>query len=988
MYPWQCPCGELGLHHVWTVRLCLLICLLGTTALLPPLAMAIQDGGSLITPAQRNRFEQTIRPLLIEHCYACHSTSSGLAEGGLLLDSRDGWQSGGNSGPVIIPGAPNRSLLMALIGHADPDRRMPPPEHAPPLTTQQRQQLQRWIAEGAPDPREPVATDQSVMSGAADQLDSLARPTAWPAWWSSVTTAPVHLPDISDVDWAANWVWNPIDHFIARELANRGLRPVADADDQTLLRRLSFDLTGLPPSLVDQSRWDANHRAAAVPLASEPLADSRWEPQAQRQQQIVGWVDRQLADPAFGHHWARHWLDLMRYAESNGRDFNATYPEAWRYRDYCIDALNGNMPLSQFIQEQVAGDLLYGARGRSSAAVRGQIATGWFAFGPKTLGEQNRQQFALDMADEQLDTLFQAFTGLTVACARCHDHKFDPVSQQDYTALLGIFLSTDTFYGTLGGNNGNNAGRLIDPGRRSGLVSARPDRSEVDVQRWERQLEQARQRLQETNGSLAEGFINRRRATPAARNRSTNADSPGTSSMNPRGEASPGEQMMLGGSSAEPATDAGAAQQRLLRERQQLLTNIRQLERLLESYAGGGEAQPRLMGVRDKPAPPRQSVLRAGPRGGRGRPGSLPLDYLVDSPFFVRGELELAGSSVARGLPAHWPWQLSATSSAFDANRPTNEPNTNERIADEHSPITGSGRLELARWLTDPQHPLTARVMANRLWTWTIGQGLVETVDLFGNSGLEPSHPELLDYLAQELVRSGWDAKHLIRLIVTSRTYQLSAESNAAALLADPDNRLLWRRTPRLLRAEQLHDALLMISDRLDRGRPVGSLIAAEDDGRIAPRRFAGGLSEQSLAEATTLQRAIYLAAPRGAGSHFLAALDLPAGDVVQGERPQSPSPARTLAMLNSPLVTEAAEQLAQRVVDRPASATNHAATPAVMRARIDEVYRSVLGRPPTEQEQQIAERMLPQVRSGVGPAAYRSLARVLIASAEFMYLE
>jgi hypothetical protein len=967
--------------------ICLLglsICLLGTAAPVLPTAGAMQDADNRISPAQRHRFEQTIRPLLIEHCYACHSTSSGLAEGGLRLDSREGWQRGGSSGPVIVPGVPNRSLLVALVNHADPDRRMPPPAHGPALSPQQRQQLEHWIAEGAPDPRQATMGDPS-LSG---QPDAEPNPTAWPSWWDRGPAAPVPFPETSDIDWAESWVWNPIDRFIARGLADHGLRPVADADDPTLLRRLTFDLLGLPPSLAVQSQWPASLGLASLPFPSDPgstRSPTDGRPQrvtpADRQQSITRFVDQQLADPAFGHHWARHWLDLMRFAESNGRDFNATYPEAWRYRDYCVDAFNSNMPLDQFIKEQVAGDLLYGSGARSSAALRGKIATGWFAFGPKTLGERNREQFAVDMADEQLDTLFQAFTGLTVACARCHDHKFDPISQRDYTALLGIFLSTETYYGTLGGsNNGSNAGRLIDPGRRSGLVSARPPRSDVEVQRWERQLAQARQRLSETNASLAASFINQRQAMRAGRSQTADTDASAARTTTEAFDASPTEMLMtmMADTSPENTSNRAAPQERLQRERQQLLTNIRQLEHLLESYDRSGVPQPRLMGVQDKPPPPKLSAPRAGPRGNRTRPGRLPLDYLVDSPFYVRGELELAGASVPRGLPEHWPWLLPQP-------LPTGQA---EHSSNGRTPTTGSGRLELARWLTDPQHPLTARVMANRLWTWTIGRGLVDTVDLFGNSGLPPSHPELLDYLAAELIDSGWDAKHLIRLIVTSRTYQLSSQSSSDAQALDPDNRRLWRRSPQPLRAEQLHDALLMIGGQLDRRRPLGSVIAAEEDGRIGPRRVPGGLSEPSLAEAVTVHRAIYLPAPRGAGSHFLSALDLPAGDMVQGQRQQSPSPARTLAMLNSPLVTEAAEHLAQQVVDHHRFPQLPGSDPTVMRARIDEVYRSVLGRPPTEAEYQTALRMLPQVRSGVSQAAYRSLVRVLIASAEFMHLD
>ncbi len=365
-------------------------------------------------------FEKKIRPVLVAECYGCHSSEKGKkVRGGLSLDTREGMRKGGESGPVLVPGSPERSLLIKAISHTDPDLSMPPRKK---LNAALVRDFEQWVRMGAPDTRDGTRVERK-------DLDLKKGANHW-AYQTPQKTA---APEVKN----AAWPQTDVDRFILAALETKKLTPGADADRRTLLRRITLDLIGLPPTPAEVEAFLAD----TSPRAFEKV------------------VDRLLASPRFGEKWARHWLDVARYAETTGKTVNFNYPHAWRYRDYVIAALNADKPYDQFIKEQLAGDLMKSDDPKIQA--ERMIATGFLAIGPKTLNERNGLKFELDVVDEQIDVTTQAFLGITVACARCHDHKFDPIPQKDYYALAGIFRSTETCYGTVRFINAQRPGSLL-----------------------------------------------------------------------------------------------------------------------------------------------------------------------------------------------------------------------------------------------------------------------------------------------------------------------------------------------------------------------------------------------------------------------------------------------------------------------------------------------------------------------------------------------
>jgi cytochrome c553 len=370
-------------------------------------------------------FEAKIRPVLVKHCYECHSQEAGKSKGGLLLDTRQGIRSGGDSGAAVVPGDAAKSLLLTAIKRTDPDLEMPPKK--PQLPPAVIADIEAWIVAGATDPRETAA---KAAEHPPVDLESGRK------FWSYRKPLPPALPATRRTDWATR----DLDRFVLAELEENQLAPSPDAEPVVLLRRLYFDLIGLPPT----PKQAADFRESAI----------RHPPSA-----IEQVVDELLRSPRFGERWGRHWLDVARFAESNGREANLTFPHAWRYRDYVIDAVNADVPFDRFITEQIAGDLLPAREDAERARLL--IATGFLAVGAKGLGEFNKAQFAADVADEQLDTVTRAVMASSVACARCHDHKSDPFSMEDYYALAGIFKSTRTCFGNWIDSENNNDGDLI-----------------------------------------------------------------------------------------------------------------------------------------------------------------------------------------------------------------------------------------------------------------------------------------------------------------------------------------------------------------------------------------------------------------------------------------------------------------------------------------------------------------------------------------------
>jgi hypothetical protein len=403
-------------------------------------------------------FEKKIRPVLVAQCYKCHSAESEKIRGGLVLDTREGIRKGGDNGPAVVPGDLKKSLLIKALHHNSDTLKMPPKEK---LSDEVIQDFETWVKMGAPDPR-----DGKKVAHADIDIEKGRQ------YWAFQLPKKTTPPAVKDQAWPRT----DVDRFLLAALESKGLHPVGDAESHVLIRRLYFDLIGLPPT---PEQIDAFMTAA----------------EKDRQKALEAVVDELLASPRFGERWGRHWLDVVRFAESTGRQNNFLYPHAWRYRDYVINSFNADKPYDQFIREQIAGDLLPAKDDKQKAEQL--IATGFLALGPKVLNERNRQQFAMDQADEQLDVTTQAFLGLTVGCARCHDHKFDPIPQKDYYAMVGIFRSTETCYGTIRVIQNNQPAALVQLPREVPLPNALDRLTPEARERLQKQLADARKERSE-----------------------------------------------------------------------------------------------------------------------------------------------------------------------------------------------------------------------------------------------------------------------------------------------------------------------------------------------------------------------------------------------------------------------------------------------------------------------------------------------------------
>lgn len=799
-------------------------------------------------------FESKIRPALVEHCYECHSKEAGEAKGGLLLDSRESLLLGGDSGAAIVPGSPRESLLTAAISYQDSSLEMPPKYK---LDEAVIADIKEWIGMGAPDPRE---------SSEAGMIYSVIDVEAGRDFWAYQKPTQGEIPEFPE----GSWPISNIDRYIYDSLEQAGLHPVEDAAPASLLRRLYYDLIGLPP--------EPNMVEAFIKACSKD-----------KEAAVSAVVDDLLASPRFGERWGRHWLDIARYAESNGRDVNVVYyPEAWRYRDYVIKSFNEDKPYDVFLTEQIAGDQMSSAE-KTERAQQG-IATGFLALGPKNLNAKNEQQFRYDLVDEQIQTLGKAILGTTISCARCHDHKFDPIPQSDYYAMAGIFLSSETWYGTYSSVQNRHSSELIelpieekqyafDPLTANGLEAKKA------------QLSRAQESIRKIKGELF-------------RARSSGGNGP------------------------------NASQRRKLLQLNHVIT---MLELELDTYDEDGKPIALAMGMTDS-------------------------DEIADASFLVRGEVDLPKGTVPRGF-------LQVMSEK-----------------ESHVPIAAasSGRLELAKWIASPGHPLTARVMANRIWMHLMGNGIVKSVDNFGSTGSKPTHPGLLDYLALQFVDHGWSVKEIIREIVQSRAYQLSSEFDNTNFLADPDNALRWRADKRRLDAESLRDSLLSFSRALEINPPYGSVIAEQ-----SRNIFGGGIADIDGFEFTSPHRSVYLPIIRKQVPDSLDIFDFADPGMAVGKRETTTVPSQALFLLNSDFVRTQAAAMAYNLIKDDRIAPSEQGTRA---------FLLVYGRHPTEDEMEksklffqqalkLAEEKSVSERTDAYQEALTDFCHALCISADFLYV-
>ena len=706
-------------------------------------------------------FEQSIAPLLNARCLECHNTLE--KAGGLDLTHEAGFKTGGDSGAILDPKNPLESLILERVSKGE----MPPKKQgkSQKLTDAEVTSLRDWIGQGAPWP----------SGRRLDRFESTSETRAGRDWWS---LQPIRKPEVADA--------NPIDVLIRRKLDEKGWKPAPEADKRTLIRRVSIDLVGIPPSAEAIDAFDND----PIPDAYELL------------------VDKLLASPQFGERWGRHWLDIARYAETSGYERDQPKPFAWKYRDWVVRSFNNDLPFNRFILEQLAGDEL---PDRSDNAL---IATGFLRLGTWNDEPNDPQEYKYERLEDMVNATSTAFLAMTVKCARCHDHKFDPIRQDDYYKMAAAFWSGP-----------------IEPASSSWLGGPDPKLLPPEILGW---------------------------------------------------------------------TDLGR------------------------------EASPLHLLKKGEPNRPGPVV----------EPGPLAIVPALDRPF----------------------------------HSPSPTAKTTER------------RLQLARWITDPANPLTARVWVNRLWGHHFGEGLVRSPDNFGFTGEKPTHPELLDWLAATLIENGWKSKPIHKLIVMSGTYRQASihPKQSEYEQADAGNRLWWRAERRRLDAESLHDGLLFAARKLDLKEIGGPSFLPT----ISPDALEG-LSTREKAwtpspRESQNRRALYIYAKRGGLFPFMTPFDFPDTTLPCGKRDVTMVAPQALTLLNNAFVHDLGQELAESI-EHTVSTTD---------AQVDHAWRNVIGRNPSADEK---KHSLDHVQRQSGRFSKRpnrstlalaSLCQVLMNSNEFLFVD
>jgi hypothetical protein len=837
-------------------------------------------------------FEAKIRPLFVEKCYACH-TDQHL--GGLQLDSREHLLKGGKSGPIVVPGNPDVSILVRALRY-EGSPKMPP---SGKLAAGQIAAVEAWVKAGAVWPLNEKSAPQSAYKITAEQR----------AFWSFQPVKPTTPPKVQDAQWSRT----EIDRFIASKLEARRLHPVKRADPRTLIRRASYDLTGLPPAADEVDAFEHDRSPDAFAKV----------------------IDRLLASPRYGERWGRLWLDVARYSDDRlDSERDNPYPASFRYRDWVIRAIQDDMPYDLFVKAQIAGD-------RLPDREKYEAALGFYALSP-------------EMQDDRVDATARGFLGLTVACAQCHDHKYDPIPTRDFYSLLGIFRGTELHE-----------------------VPLAPKETVDAYKQQEALIQKKEKELKEYVGAQSAqlGLI---LASETARYMLATAKDPAldqeTLARWTRYLASPEKQHPF-------LKDWYAAQTRDRRAKAAAEFQAQILAVIAEKNRVDDENHIRL-GL----DPSRDDLSKANLVSLDRAKFGLWEDMLGDHGVLHYAESKKEEAQIDRFLSGVWRdhlIQLRAQLAVLKKDLPAAYP-VLQTIADKEKPqeqrvwirgdqnnpgeaapphfltILSSGepprfdhgkeRLELAEAIANPSNPLTARVIVNRVWQQHFGYGLVRTPSNFGSQGDRPSHPELLDYLAERFVREGWSLKKLHREIMLTAAYALSDEPNQHNYSEDPDNRLLWRYNRRRLDAESLRDSLLCVSGKLDLKEGGPAVRLDKENNR----------------------RTVYAYISRRQMDPMLALFDFPNPNSTSEQRMQTTVPLQKLFFMNSPFVIEQSTALAARVA---AAGSNDD-------QRITATYRFVLQRDPTAEERKLAHEFI-RPNANLWP----EYTQVLLSSNEFTYL-
>ena len=740
----------------------------------------------LVAGAESVPLDTTVARIFSTHCVACHRQEK--AKGGLRLDTAAGLAKGGNSGPVVVSAKPEQSRLITAISGKDAELSMPPKPRTP-LTREETRAVVAWVEKGA------RWSDEARLRSSA-----IGAEESKPHWAFQPITQPV-VPKAPEAA-------NPIDSFLLARLQAEGLQPSAEADKATLLRRVWLDLTGLPPSLEEIRLFLSDKRADAF-------------------EQMV---DRALASPHFGERWARHWLDLARYADSDGYEKDTARPNAYRYRDWVIGAFNGNMPFNQFAIEQLAGDLLPGATSTQKQAT---------GFHRNTLtnkeGGVDQEQFRVEAVVDRVNTTARVFLGLTMGCAQCHDHKYDPLSQREYYELFAFFNSD--------------------------VEQDVPVPGTPEYREWEK----ARDAHAAKVGTLEEKLKSLKQAK----------DAKGVTAL---------EKDLAALKRAAPKPP------------------------VMPTMAKGAERQTRVM---------------------------------------IRGDFLRPGATVVAGTPAVLP-----------AIRTDSQPT----------------RLDLARWLTSPENPLTARVVVNWFWSKLFGRGLVTTLEDFGTQGEPPSHPELLDWLAYQFRSGGWDTKGFIKGVVMSRAYRQSSKWRPELAEKDPYNRLVGRQARLRLEAETVRDVCLAASGLLV-PRVGGPSVRPPQPAGISELTYANSAKWVESKGDDRFRRGLYTWFQRTSPYPMLMTFDAPDANLCVMRRERSTTPLQALTLLNDPVFFECAQSLGGRL--RAVSGDDS--------ARLTEGMLRVAGRPARPGESEALREFLMEARRKASASAdpdasaWTMVARVLL---------
>ncbi len=887
-------------------------------------------------------FEKKIRPLLVAKCYACHGEK--LASSGLRLDFKAGWERGGNRGTAIVPGDPDGSLLIKAISFRDPQLKMPPGGR---LSETERADLSEWVKLGAPDPR---VAPLGNATGPGEINFTEAR-----KFWAFQPIRHSTPPPVTNRSWAQS----PIDAFLLAALEAKGLSPAPPADKPTLLRRVTFDLTGLPPTPEEIAAFLADHS----PQAYETV------------------VDRLLASPHYGERWARHWLDLVRFAETSGHEFDFEKQEAWRYRDYVIRAFNRDLPYDQFVKEQIAGDLLPVQRvSPDGKQLETPVATGLFGLGEERNGATDLGEVRAEKMDSRIDVFGKAFLGLTIACARCHDHKFDPIPTADYYSLGGIFESTQLVLGSIQSPSEAKEAESMLRSVAKREETPNPSAKTVGDERpgdivFEDFLKPSFEGWHASGLAFAAGPIGGR----ANSFRDGSDKLMGTLTSRSFVPTKHYIHVRLAGTKFSP-----------VREHPSLLAvTIFANGRYPKGVAGDGDGILRWKTITLHEEIGQICNLEIADRR---TDGHIIVDKIVfsdskeppaDAPEPVAAEpLSAAGQKVLPEEPfgmlaaEDQPRNIRIHLRGNHLNLGDEAPRGFLHVLDGKPYTNGSGRLELAEALVNPDNPLTARVMVNRIWQHHFGEGLVRTVDNFGKMGDRPSNPELLDYLAWRFRESGWSVKAMHREMVLSNAYRQSSVADEKSREVDPNNRLLSHMRVKRLEGETIRDAILATSGSLDLttyGPSVRPHISAYQDGRGKPE--SGPLDGAG-------RRSVYLEVRRNFITPLFLAFDYPLPSTTVGRRSVSTVPSQALMLMNNEFVAAEASKWAARAVSEQNGS-----------ARLDNMFLRAYGRLPDSIDRaQITEFLDEQAARYPGATAedvrvWSDLAHVIFNSKEFIFV-